>query len=213
MNIGAVGDTSASLFKVTGANDYIQTSGTTSLWSAHSTLAVAANQSVNIEGGLLQGFGTVQGNLINSGTVHPGDGPGLLTVAGNYTQNAGGILDIAIGGRTPGTEYSVLSVTGLASLSGLLDVSLVNGFSPVLDDIFVILTSGGLSGQFTDNTIQLGNVTFDVEYSPAGYTNDVVLEVQVSATPEPSSCLMFGFGTAAWQSASFANQERRVRQK
>jgi hypothetical protein len=200
VNIGAVGDTSASLFKVTGSNDYVQTLGTTSLWSAHSTLAVAANQSVNIEGGLLQGLGTVQGNLINSGTVHPGDGPGpgILSVTGNYTQNAGGVLEIAIGGRTSGTEYGVLSVTGLASLSGTLDVSLVNGFSPVTDDIFVILTSGGLSGMFTDNTIHLGNVTFDVEYSPAGYTNDVVLEVaQVSAVPEPSSCLIFGFGLTA----------------
>ncbi len=201
VNIGAVSDVSPSLFQVLGSNDYVQTSGTTSLWSAQSTLAVATNQAVNIEGGLLQGIGTVQGNLINSGTVHPGlgDGPGILTVTGNYTQNSSGSLNIAIGGLTQGSGYSVLSVTGLASLSGTLDVSLVNGFSPVTNDIFVILTSGGLSGQFTDNTIQVGNVTFDVEYSPAGYTNDVVLEVaQVSssAVPEPASWLI-GLGLTA----------------
>ena len=40
-----------------------------------------------LNGGVLQGFGTVTGNLSNvAGTVHPGDGPGILTVTGNYTQ-------------------------------------------------------------------------------------------------------------------------------
>jgi hypothetical protein len=214
VNIGAVGDTSASLFQVTGLHDYVQNSGITSLWSAHSTLAVAANQSVNIEGGLLQGFGTVQGNLINSGTVHPGDGPGLLSVTGNYTQNAGGLLDIAIGGRTAGSEYSVLSVSGLASLSGMLDVSLVNGFSPVTGDLFVILTSGGLSGEFTDSTIQLGNITFTVEYSPTGYANDVVLETQVAppAVPEPASWLIFGAGAAAMGTCVVRRSKSQVRE-
>ncbi|MGO8899804.1 MAG: PEP-CTERM sorting domain-containing protein [Isosphaeraceae bacterium] len=214
VNIGAVSDRSGSLFQVLGSNDYVQTSGTTSLWSAHSTLAVAAGQSVNIEGGLLQGFGTVQGNLINSGTVHPGDGPGILTVTGNYTQNASGILDIVIGGRTPGSGYSVLSVTGSALLGGMLDVSLVNGFSPVTDDTFVILTSGGLSGVFTDNTIQVGNVTFDVEYSPTGYKNDVVLMVaQVSAVPEPASWLMLGLGLAAVGTCVVRKSKSQVRGK
>ena len=159
---------------------------------------MAFGQAVNIEGGLLQGFGTIQGNLINAGTVHPGDGPGMLTVNGNYTQDSGGILDIEIGGSRPGTDYSVLSVSGLATLNagGVLDVSLLNGFSPTSNETFVILTSGGLSGMFTDNTIQLGNVTFTVEYSPTGYPNDVVLSAQVSSVPEPSPLVMFGIAIA-----------------
>ena len=167
---------------------------------------MSPGQSVNIEGGVLQGFGTVSGSLFNSGTVHPGDGPGILTVEGNYTQNATGTLDILIGGLTSGSEYSALNVGplnsggfvgGLASLDGTLELSLVNGFNPAVGDTFVILTSDGLSGMFTDNTIQVGNVTFDVEYSPAGYLNDVVLEVvQVSSVPEPSSLLIFAIGIA-----------------
>jgi len=194
VNIGALTDTSASLFQMAGGNDYVQTGGATSLWSAHSTLSAPT---VNIEGGLLQGFGTIQGNLINSGTVHPGDGPGILTVMGNYTQNSGGILNIAIGGLTSGSQYSVLSVSGKASLSGMLEVNFANGFSPTVDDTFVILASSGLSGTFTDNTIQAGNVTFDVEYSPAGYKNDVVLLVaQVSSVPEPASLVMLTIGIA-----------------
>ena len=177
--------------------NYVQTGGTTSLWSAHSTLAVDPGQSVNIEGGLLRGFGTVQGNLINSGTVQPGDGPGILTVQGFYTQNGSGILDIAIGGVNSGSQYSELSVSGSALLSGTLDLSLLNGFSPAVGESFMILNSGGLSGMFADNTIQVGNVTFDVEYSPAGHKNDVVLLVaQVSAVPEPTSLAMLAVGMA-----------------
>ncbi len=64
----------------------------------------------------------------------------------------------------------------------------------------MILTSDGLSGHFTDNTIQIGNVTFTVEYSPNGFANDVVLDASVStitATPAPSSlAMLFGFGLA-----------------
>ncbi len=198
VNIGELHGPSASLFQMVGANSFVQTSGTTTLWASNSTLAVASGQTVSIQGGLLQGFGTIQGNLINGGTVHPGDGPGTLTINGNYTQNSAGILDIQIGGTTPGTEFSVLNVSGLATLSAgsVLDVSLLNGFIPTSNDTFVILTSGGLSGTFTDDTIQLGNVTFSVEYSPAGYLNDVVLGVQISSVPEPASLLMLGIGIA-----------------
>ena len=43
-----------------------------------------------------QAYGTVGGNLVNNGTVSPGDSPGTLTVNGNYTQNASGNLIIEI---------------------------------------------------------------------------------------------------------------------
>jgi len=216
VNIGAVSDLSGSHFQVSGSNDYFQTSGTTSLWSAQSTLAVAANQSVNIQGGLLQGFGTITGNLSNTGgTIMPGTpgAAGILTVTGNYSDPQA-LLDIQIGGQSPGTELSQLKVLGDASLGGTLDVSLINGFTPVTDDIFVILTSGGLSGMFTDNTIQVGNVTFDVDYSPAGYKNDVVLMVaQVSSVPEPASWLMLGLGLATVGTCVVRKSKSQVRGK
>ena len=197
VNIGALNDHSSSLLQMVGAADYVQTGGTTTLWSSSSTLEVASGQHVRIDGGLLQGFGTIQGDLLSAGTVHPGDGPGTLSIIGNYTQMAGGILDIQIGGVTPGTDFSVLSVSGLAALNAgsILDVSLLNGFTPTNNETFVILTSGGLSGMFTDNTITLGNVTFTVEYGPQGFLNDVVLEAQVvSAVPEPASLILFAIG-------------------
>ena len=40
--------------------------------------------------------GTIGGNLSNSGTVGPGDSPGTLTIASDYTQNTTGMLRIQV---------------------------------------------------------------------------------------------------------------------
>jgi hypothetical protein len=76
--------------------------------------------------------------------VAPGDSPGGLVVAGNYTQTPAGILDIEIAGLTAGTGYDQLHVFGDAFLDGTLDVDLVNGFTPTADAFFDILLTGFL---------------------------------------------------------------------
>ena len=83
--------------------------------------------------------------------AHAPLGPGQLTVGGNYTQTTGK-LEIELGGTTAGTGYDQLAVGGLATLSGRLDVSLINGFSPALGDHFVVLTYGAHVGNFTTYT-------------------------------------------------------------
>src|SRR5205814_165215 len=56
------------------------------------TSAVTVNSSAT-----LAGTGTITGNVSNSGTVAPGNSPGVLTITGNYTQTTGGTLVIEIG--------------------------------------------------------------------------------------------------------------------
>ncbi len=203
VNIGQAGSPSASLFQMVGSNDYVQTGGTTSLWTSSSTLAVGSNNSVDLKGGTLEGIGTISGNLSNTGgTILPGTAgvAGILTVTGNYSDPQAS-LDIQIGGSTPGSEFSQLNVLGDASLGGTLDVSLINGFTHYNGEQFVILTSAGLSGTFVNGVIHDGNITFTVAYSPAGYTNDVVLNVGIASVPEPASLLLLGLGVAgmgAW---------------
>ena len=51
---------------------------------------------VNVDGGTFGGSGTVLGDVINAGTTAPGESPGVLTIAGDYTQSAGAILQIEI---------------------------------------------------------------------------------------------------------------------
>jgi hypothetical protein len=192
-----------SSFTVGGSNDYIQFSGTTTLGAASSFLTVSDGHSIILNGGTIQGLGTIQGNLTNSGgVVMPGvlGTPGVLTVTGNYLdagQTSESHLAIQIGGPDILHGLSQFDVDGTATLNGgLLDLSLVDGFRPDNGELFVILTSSGLSGMFSDNTIELGNVSFTVEYSPSGYVNDVVLVANVSAVPEPSSWLLLALGVA-----------------
>ena len=58
-----------------------------------------------------------------------------------------GTVAIAMGGTVAG-QYGSLSVTSDANLSGTLDVSLVNGYSPQVNDSIPIITFDTLSGQF-----------------------------------------------------------------
>jgi hypothetical protein len=83
--------------------------------------------------------------VTNSGTV---DLQGVLSIGGNYTQTAGGTLNIHLGGTTVGSQYDQLQVHGVAALDGTLNVTLVNGFAPAAGNNFRILTFNSRSGDF-----------------------------------------------------------------
>ena len=123
--------------------------------------------------GTLAGAGTIAANVINNSVVSPGASPGLLTIAGNYTQTASGTLNIELGGTVAGTGYDRLAVSGTATLDGTLNVSLINGFNPAQGDAFQVLNSGTRSGAFgTVNGLGLGgNQRLFLAYS----ANDAML--------------------------------------
>jgi hypothetical protein len=100
-------------------------------------------------GSSLSGTGTIQANVINAGTTNPGGNvPGVLTIAGNFTQYGAGVLNIQIGGLTAGSQSDQLAITGAAGLGGTLNVSLTNGFTPQAGNSFPIITFGSQSGEF-----------------------------------------------------------------
>ncbi|MEM1228014.1 MAG: Ig-like domain-containing protein [Planctomycetota bacterium] len=105
---------------------------------------------VNLDGGgTLQGRGTFSGNVTNSnGVVAPGTSPGLLNIDGDYTQLAGGLLFVEIGGISVGDEFDRLRVTGAVNLSGSLKVEVLDGFVPDATDRFAVLEYGSLTGDF-----------------------------------------------------------------
>ena len=127
----------------------------------HGTLTInatstftAPNGLVQHAGALLNGTGTLAGNLTNSGKVAPGNSPGILTITGDYTQTTDGSLEIEVGGLTPGTLHDKLAVTGAATLAGRLEVPIVSvpnnpAYIPQLNDEITFLTAaGGVSGRF-----------------------------------------------------------------
>ena len=127
-------------------------------------------------GDSLVGSGTLSANLTNGGTVSPGESPGIITVDGDYTQDADGVLEIELGGASAGTGYDQLVVTGSAILHGTLTVSLYEGFIPTLGQVFDIITHGTGTYQFdTENLPALpGGLALEIAYSDPGVTLTVV---------------------------------------
>ena len=81
-----------------------------------------------------------------SGVVEPGFSAGAITVNGAYTQGMAGKIEIEIGGLTPMTEHDQLNVSGVATLLGNIDVSLINGFVPAVGDTFDVVTFTSRAG-------------------------------------------------------------------
>src|SRR5262249_34905060 len=131
---------------------------------------------------------------------------------GNYTDPPSSYLFIQIGGPDPLHGLSQLDVSGTVNLNnGTLQLSLINGFTPYNGELFPILTSSGLTGTFNDNSIPIGNITFNVLYSPQGFANEVVLQAIVGSNtvPEPASWLMVTIAGAAVSAMVYRSRRRR----
>jgi T5SS/PEP-CTERM-associated repeat protein len=117
-------------------------------------------------GGMLFGKGRVQGQVVVAagGVILPGDSPGILTIDGNFQEEAGGEMDIVIGGDTAGSNFSQLNITGTATLGGTLNVVLTNGFVPAPGQTFSILNAAGVSGTFS----RVNGAS--ISYGPTGAT-------------------------------------------
>src|SRR5262249_53904670 len=79
-------------------------------------------------------------------------------------------------GATKGSQYDSLTIAGSVSLSGALDVDLINGFMPLPGQSFNILTAaGGIDGTF--DTLDLpalaGGLYFNLTYAPTTITLSV----------------------------------------
>ena len=169
--------------------------------AAGRTFTVANGTLLNNPGGTVLGAGTAAAETMNGATVSPGFPAGwgattttaVLALNADYTQNAGGTLDIQIAGTTAGTQYDRLAVTGDTTLSGALNVSLV-GFTPTAGQVFTILTrtsAGPISGTFA-GLPEGGTVTsaaggaFRVSYV-GGDGNDVTLSFEGGGPPPPAT--------------------------
>ncbi len=158
--------------------------------------------STDIQGGALSGNGQINsiGVVANAGTVAPGDSPGKLTIIGDYSQSAGGILDAEIAGLVAGTEYDWLDISGVASLGGTLKVSLFDTggglFAPSLGNTFDILSATDITGIFDTLILApLGSgLNWDVNYILDPSNTDYVRLSVVSAVSVPPAVWLFGSG-------------------
>lgn len=113
---------------------------------------ISAPAGFSLLDGELDGGGTIVGNVINDGgAIDPG-GSGVvstITIQGTYNQTGAGTLRADIGGTTAGVNHDQLVVTGAATISGGLQVTLKPSFVPQLGDIYVVLSVGSRTGSFS----------------------------------------------------------------
>lgn len=115
--------------------------------------------------GELFGTGTINGNLSNNGGyvyVGIGEVTGILNLTGAYTQSASGTLVVDLRGTTAGTNYDQFAVGGTASIDGVLNVTILPGYTPALGHTLNVLTSFGLTGTFS---AVVGEGAFSTNYT------------------------------------------------
>jgi autotransporter-associated beta strand protein len=127
------------------------------------TGSIAGGAVVN-DGGTLQGLGTIGGLVtVNAGGIlAPGTSPGTLTIGG-LAMLPGSTLNFEIG--NPQRDHVVISGGGAVSLSGTLNVSLLDGFTPTLGQSFPLFEGaiGSITGTFNSiNVPTFNGLTFDI---------------------------------------------------
>ncbi|QAU23143.1 autotransporter outer membrane beta-barrel domain-containing protein [Dyella sp. M7H15-1] len=100
------------------------------------------------------------GDVTSDGIVWSGGSMGTLTIRGNYTQSADGTLQLDV---TP-TQFSMLKVSGHASLAGTLDLIFAPG--TYATSKFPLVQAGSLSGTFSTVTGTVpGSLDSQINYS------------------------------------------------
>ncbi len=129
-------------------------------------------QYVEMLGGTLSGQGMIEtgsgplpGQVENrGGTIAPGNGIGELNIIGRFANGPGGTMAYELGGSAAG-QYDKISVTGGATLDGILAVSLVSAFTPSAGDSFTILaTTEDIGGTF-DHLLLPDGQNWNVNYA------------------------------------------------
>ena len=82
-----------------------------------------------------------------NGRLQPGGaGTGVLTITGNVTFGSGAVLEIGLGGTTPGTDQDQLVVSGTAALAGSVPVTFTGGYVPPVGAVFNVVQYAAATG-------------------------------------------------------------------
>ncbi|RMH13788.1 MAG: hypothetical protein D6698_13530 [Gammaproteobacteria bacterium] len=120
--------------------------------------------------GYVKGVGTLD-NVVITGTDSPGFSPatvyrGSVSYAGN--------LEVEIGGTSVG-DFDKIVHSGTATLGGILDVLLINGFTPSAGDSFDILDWTTVAGNFS--TLNLPLLGDSLDWDTSGLLIDGTISV------------------------------------
>lgn len=148
---------------------------------------------VNVNGAL-NGTGTLNANLgaNTGGSIAPGTSPGILTVNGNVSLNAGSTFTTEVNGVTVGTQYDQLKVNGTVTINNATLVAPFT-FTPVSGTIFRLIDNDGtdpIAGTFAGlpeggQYFISGSTYANFSYR-GGDGNDFVARIQIITSAEVS---------------------------
>ena len=111
----------------------------------------------------------------NQGTLELGASPGQV-LGLDFQQDVGGAFEIELAG-TGLNDFDRLTLTGQAQLAGELNVSLLDGFSPVLGNVFGFLSAvGGIAGTFQTTSLPdlAAGLSWSINYNPTSVQLSVI---------------------------------------
>ena len=175
-----------------GATISIQGNSNVTFWNDltnNGTVQVTSGSTV-AHFGTLAGEGSFTGGGTNfvEGNLSPGNSPGMMSFDGNLVLGITSTTLMELAGTETG-EYDRLLVAGSLEVGGGLEVELLNGFTPTIDNVFQIFDAMDLSGTFSSVVLPdlLGNLGWD---SSQLYTSGTL-----SVFPEPSTLSLLAVGT------------------
>ena len=164
------------------------------------TITAAGGASTGVSG-RLGGSGKIIANFSSAGTIAPGlaASAGSISVTGNVTLQSTAHLALDLGGLTRKTGYDFFGVTGLLTLGGSLDVSLLGAFTPQAGNTFDLFDSTTLAGSFASGSVHLPTLTGRLRWLTEQLPTTGVISVFSGGAKWAASA------TAAWGSGSNAN--------
>jgi hypothetical protein len=98
---------------------------------------------------------------------------GVLAANNGYASSSNALLNCALGGTIPATNYGQLQVAGAVTLNGSLSVLLANGFIPATNNTFTVLTAGTRNGTFANFYYPSNAVTMQLSNTASSVIVDV----------------------------------------
>jgi hypothetical protein len=172
-------------------------------------LALQSSGTITASGGVtigtvgkVRGNGRFVGNVTSNGTIAPGlpAAGGSITVTGNLTLQATSQLALELGGLTRKSAYDCLTVSGALTLGGNLNVTLLNGFTPLLGNTFDLFDSASTSGTFA--ALNLPSLSGSLAWNTSLISTTGVISV-VSTGPVNATWNLPGSGS--WSNALASN--------
>ena len=166
---------------------------------------VCRNIGVSPQRGALSGIGTLTGNIyVNSGMISP-DAGGTLTL-GSLTLNSADPINNTLGSlvhiEIDSSGTSLVSVSGAASLAGVLEIDLNPSAAP---GAYTVLTSSGITGTFDSIEFTGTTPNYSLSYLPIGSPTFVQFDF-LGFSPSNPSLSTQGLGGNNLRVANYLNK-------